>query len=61
VIKKVLNHSEGKNKDVTTIYDRHRCDNEKRDALTRWDKRIQRMLSGERAIVIEMPIAGENA
>jgi integrase len=55
VIKKVLNHSESKNKDVTTIYDRHGYDNEKRDALTRWDERIKRILNGEWAIVIEMP------
>jgi integrase len=52
-IKKVLNHSE--RGDVTAIYDRHGYDNEKRDALTRWDRRIERILSGERAKVVEFP------
>jgi integrase len=51
-IKKVLNHSE--RGDVTAIYDRHGYDDEKRDALTRWDRRIAHILSGERAKVIEM-------
>jgi integrase len=58
-IKKVLNHSE--RGDVTAIYDRHGYDDEKRDALTRWDKRIERILSGERAKVIEMPSARSSA
>jgi hypothetical protein len=48
----VLNHSE--RGDVTAIYNRHGYDGEKRDALTRWDRRIERILSGERAKVIEM-------
>jgi integrase len=48
-IKKVLNHSEGG--DVTAIYNRHSYDNEKRDALTRWDKRIEHIMTGERAKV----------
>jgi integrase len=51
-IKKVLNHSE--RGDVTAIYDRHRYDNEKRDALTRWDRRIEHILAAE---MIEMPTA----
>jgi integrase len=51
-IKKVLNHSE--RGDVTAIYDRHGYDDEKRDALTRWDRRIERILTGERAKVIEI-------
>ena len=42
--------------DVTAIYDRHGCDDQKRDALTRWDKRIAHILTGERAKVIEMPV-----
>jgi hypothetical protein len=46
----VLNHSE--RGDVTAIYDRHSYDNnEKRDTLTRWDKRIERILAGDRAKV----------
>jgi integrase len=51
-IKKVLNHSE--RGDVTAIYDRHSYDKQKRDALMRWDKRIERIISGE-SNVIEFP------
>ena len=41
-IKKILNHSEGK--DVTAIYERHSYDKEKRDALTRWDRRLKEIV-----------------
>ncbi len=51
-IQKVLNHSTG---GVTAIYVRHSFDDEKRDALTRWDRRIGYILTGERAKVIDLP------
>jgi integrase len=46
VIKKVLNHSE--KGDVTAIYDRHSYDDQKRDALSRWDRRLTEVITGRR-------------
>jgi hypothetical protein len=43
-IKKILNHSEGK--DVTAIYERHSYDKEKREALLLWDRQLKKMISG---------------
>jgi integrase len=47
VLKKILNHSEGK--DVTAIYDRHRYDTEKRTALVRWDRRVHEIVEDRAA------------
>ncbi|MGO9060057.1 MAG: tyrosine-type recombinase/integrase [Candidatus Binataceae bacterium] len=44
VIKKVLNHSEGK--DITAVYDRHSYDEEKRTALLKWDCRLHEIVEG---------------
>ena len=43
VISKILNHSEG---GVTSIYDRHRYDAEKRRALELWGQRLQAIAEG---------------
>jgi integrase len=43
-IKKILNHSEGK--DVTAIYERHSYYKEKREALLLWDLRLKKIVSG---------------
>ncbi len=43
VVKKVLNHVEG---DVTSIYDRHSYDQEKRHALNTWAARLEAIVSG---------------
>jgi integrase len=48
-IKKILNHSEGK--DVTAIYERHSYDKEKREALLRWDRRLKEIVG----IVVDRP------
>jgi integrase len=44
VISKILNHSEG---GVTSIYDRHARDDEKRLALERWGQRLQEIVEGQ--------------
>ena len=41
VVSKILNHAE---RDVTAVYDRHSYDADKRDALLRWDQRLQEIL-----------------
>ena len=41
VVGKILNHAE---RDVTAVYDRHSYDADKRDALLRWDQRLQEIL-----------------
>jgi len=41
VVGKILNHAE---RDVTAVYDRHSYDADKRDALLRWDLRLQEIL-----------------
>ncbi len=44
VISKVLSHAEG---GVTAVYDRHSYDQAKRVALTRWEGKLQSILTGE--------------
>ncbi|MBF6570426.1 MAG: tyrosine-type recombinase/integrase [Candidatus Binataceae bacterium] len=48
-IKKILNHSEGK--DVTAIYERHSYDKEKREALLRWERRLKEIVG----VVVDRP------
>ena len=48
---KVLNHSEG---GVTAIYDRYSYDAEKRKALNAWARKLERIISGKKANVIEL-------
>ncbi len=43
VISKVLNHAEG---GVTKVYDRHRYEPEKRQALERWGARLEAIVEG---------------
>ena len=42
VIAKVLNHSE---QGITAVYDRHRYDSEKREALQMWSMKLEQMLA----------------
>jgi integrase len=44
IIGKILNHSDGR---VTATYNRHEYDDEKRDALQRWDQEIVRILAND--------------
>ena len=43
-VSKILNHVE---KGVTSVYDRHSYDAEKRQALDAWGQRLDAILSGE--------------
>jgi len=43
-ISKILNHSEA---GVTAVYDRHGYDNEKRQALETWGRKLQSIISGK--------------
>jgi integrase len=43
-VSKILNHAEG---GVTKIYDRHSYDNEKCVAMIKWNRHLQRLLTGE--------------
>lgn len=45
VVSKILNHAES---GITAVYDRHSYDAEKREALDRWARRLERMLLGRR-------------
>lgn len=49
VIGRVLNHVEP---GVTRVYDRHSYDDEKRRALEKWDRRLRRVLTGEKPRVL---------
>ncbi len=53
VVQKVLNHVET---GVTAIYDRYSYDKEKKSAMTKWDRRLQVILSGKTGKIIEMKI-----
>lgn len=44
VVSKLLNHVE---RSVTAIYDRHSYDNEKREALERWSKKLEEIVYGK--------------
>lgn len=44
VVSKILNHVE---RGITAVYDRHSYDADKRDALTRWSRRLAEILSAE--------------
>ena len=46
VIQKILNHVET---GVTSVYDRHSYDAEKKDALDKWAKRLTRIVSNLKA------------
>lgn len=48
---KVLNHSEG---GVTAIYNRYSYDHEKRKALNAWGRKLEGIISGKKAKVIEL-------
>ena len=48
---KVLNHSEG---GVTAIYNRYSYDAEKRKALNAWSRKLESIISGKKAKVIEL-------
>ncbi len=51
VVQKVLNHVEP---GVTTVYDRYSYDNEKKSAMTKWDRKLEAILSGKAGKIIEM-------
>jgi len=51
VVQKILNHVES---GVTAVYDRYSYDKEKKAAMTKWDRRLQIILSGESGKIIEM-------
>jgi integrase len=56
VYRKLLNHSEGNN--VTArVYVKYGFDKEKRDALTRWDRELARIVSGQKATVTDIAAA----
>jgi integrase len=48
VVGKILNHAE---RDITAVYDRHSYDADKRDALLRWDQRVQEILLNATATI----------
>ena len=51
VVSKILNHVE---QGVTRVYDRHSYDKEKRAALDKWARRLQTILTGEKAKVVKL-------
>jgi len=50
-VSKVLNHDQGS---VTGIYDRHGYLSEKRDALDRWGQKLERIITGEKAKIVNI-------
>jgi integrase len=51
VVSKILNHVE---RGVTAVYDRHSYDNEKRQALEAWGRKLQALLKGAEGKVIPL-------
>ena len=50
-VSKVLNHSEG---GATKIYDRHAYDAEKRQALETWSRKLESILTGKTAKIVNL-------
>lgn len=48
---KILNHVE---RGVTAIYDRHSYDLEKREALDRWGAHMEKIITGEKGVVVPL-------
>ena len=46
VVSKILNH---KDKGVTAVYDRHSYDKEKRQALEKWEMKLEEIITGKKA------------
>lgn len=55
VVSKILNHAEH---DVTSVYDRHSYDMEKRAALDKWAGRLEQILTGEKGKVVPFSQSG---
>jgi hypothetical protein len=51
IVGKLLNHSEDDN--ITHVYDRYEYDQEKREALDTWAKRLNVIVSGLRAVAAD--------
>jgi len=51
VVQKILNHVET---GVTAVYDRYSYDKEKKSAMTKWDRRLEAILSGKTGKIIEL-------
>jgi hypothetical protein len=47
VTEAVLNHVSGSRGDIVGVNQRHRYENEKRDALERWGRHVDEIVSGE--------------
>ena len=47
VLKKILNHTEGKREDITNVYDRYDYMDEKRTALLNWERTLKAIITGE--------------
>jgi len=47
VLKKILNHTEGKKEDITNVYDRYEYMDEKRTALMNWERTLKSIITGE--------------
>jgi integrase len=54
VVAAVLNHSPGSTQGITAIYNRYRYSDEKRDALNRWARHIESLLTPPPANVFEL-------
>ena len=50
-IGKILNHVEP---GVTAVYDRHSYDHEKRKALNAWGRKLESIVTGKKAKVVEL-------
>ena len=50
-VAKILNHVDS---GATSIYDRHSYDNEKRQALETWARKLESILTGKKAKVVNL-------
>jgi hypothetical protein len=50
-VSKVLNHVET---GITSVYDRHSYDKEKRQALEAWERKLQSILTGRKSKIVNL-------
>jgi len=50
-VQKILNHVE---RGVTKVYDRYSYDQEKKNAMTKWGRILNRVITGETGKIIQM-------
>lgn len=61
VVSKIVNHAERTNDTTQRVYNQYEFQKEKRDALTKWGRELERIVSGAKATVTDIASARDSA